>query len=244
MKIFAYVGSYRIESISKKIAQYLCENLSKLSPGSTYSIYSPDQVCIHECQGCTACFQQRECPLGDDFAQILDHLLSADIIVFVSPVYLHHISGSMKTFIDRCSFLTHILACRGKFGICINVSDSNGNAAPENYLPKVMNFLGISVLSNLSLQVTTFQTENALKSIIDYNCRKIRDKIVKGSYEIVPLQEMYFQNIKAEMSSRTSISPEKEYWERNGLFKYRSYRELFLANISPELQQLLHKLPV
>jgi len=57
---------------------------------------------IHFCVACDTC--QREggrCVQKDDMAQILEKMISADVIVMATPVYFYSMSGQMKTLIDR-----------------------------------------------------------------------------------------------------------------------------------------------
>ncbi len=54
---------------------------------------------------CTACYYCREtgkgCAIKDDMAELLDHMMKADVIVLASPVYFYSIDAQMKTVIDR-----------------------------------------------------------------------------------------------------------------------------------------------
>lgn len=58
---------------------------------------------INYCTGCSLCSQYgKPCPQKDDMAEILDKMLSADVIVMATPVYFYTMSAQMKTLIDRC----------------------------------------------------------------------------------------------------------------------------------------------
>lgn len=58
---------------------------------------------IGYCKGCFACSKNEEgaCFQNDDMASLVDKLISADVIVFATPVYFYSMSGQLKTFIDR-----------------------------------------------------------------------------------------------------------------------------------------------
>lgn len=56
---------------------------------------------IRYCTGCGVCNNTHKCVLKDDMADILDKMLSADVIVMASPVYFYTMNGQMKTLIDR-----------------------------------------------------------------------------------------------------------------------------------------------
>lgn len=57
---------------------------------------------INYCTGCGTCFSgNKPCPQKDDMADILDKMVSADVIVMSTPVYFYAMNGQMKTLIDR-----------------------------------------------------------------------------------------------------------------------------------------------
>lgn len=57
---------------------------------------------IKNCTGCGVCTQTKRCSQKDSMAEILDMMVSADVIVLASPIYFYAICGQLKTFIDRC----------------------------------------------------------------------------------------------------------------------------------------------
>lgn len=58
---------------------------------------------INYCTGCSTCSQhQKPCPQKDDMPEILDKMITADVIVMATPVYFYTMSAQMKTLIDRC----------------------------------------------------------------------------------------------------------------------------------------------
>ena len=58
---------------------------------------------IHYCTGCGTCFEGvKKCPQIDDMAEILEKMITADVIVMATPVYFYTMNGQMKTLIDRC----------------------------------------------------------------------------------------------------------------------------------------------
>jgi len=57
---------------------------------------------INYCTGCSTCFSTRRCSQKDDMTEILEKMISADVIVMATPVYFYTMCGQMKTMIDRC----------------------------------------------------------------------------------------------------------------------------------------------
>jgi multimeric flavodoxin WrbA len=57
---------------------------------------------IDHCSACGACQGNGgSCVQQDDMAEVLDKMISADMIVMATPVYFYTMNGRMKTLIDR-----------------------------------------------------------------------------------------------------------------------------------------------
>lgn len=63
-------------------------------------------------KGCISCFACKlkngksygKCALKDDLTPILEKISTADAIILGSPIYLHSITGAMKSFLERLVF--------------------------------------------------------------------------------------------------------------------------------------------
>lgn len=58
---------------------------------------------IKYCLGCSACLNELEgyCIQKDDMQEIYKNMIEADKIVIASPIYMNHVSGILKSVIDR-----------------------------------------------------------------------------------------------------------------------------------------------
>lgn len=228
-KVFAYIGSYRgNQSSSVHITKELLKYLSaELDTPIDFKLYTPSDIQLNECVGCTNCFINGSCSIDDDIDIIKEEMLKSDIIIFASPVYFQQVSGCMKTFIDRISYWAHTLELRGRVGISINVSDTNGNHFVEEYLNKVMSFLGMCVIQNISIQTATITGSEAFESIIRVWGNKIVSALKSKRFPLSSIQEIYFQNMKASVIAKTDDTFEKMYWKQNNLFNYASFHDMF-----------------
>lgn len=53
--------------------------------------------------GCGVCYNgQKPCPLKNDMPEILEKMITSDVIVMATPVYFYTMNAQLKTFIDRC----------------------------------------------------------------------------------------------------------------------------------------------
>lgn len=55
------------------------------------------------CRGCLACQKTKRCVIRDDADTIAQKMLTADVIVFATPIYYYEMSGQMKTMLDRAN---------------------------------------------------------------------------------------------------------------------------------------------
>ena len=53
------------------------------------------------CKGCLACQKLGKCVIDDDANTIMQKVLEADIVCWVTPIYYYEMSGQMKVLIDR-----------------------------------------------------------------------------------------------------------------------------------------------
>ena len=55
------------------------------------------------CRGCFVCQTTRKCVIQDDASLIARKMLTADVLVFSTPIYYYEMSGQMKTMLDRAN---------------------------------------------------------------------------------------------------------------------------------------------
>ncbi len=58
---------------------------------------------ISFCKGCLSCLNTCRCVIHDDADTIAQKMLTADVLVFATPVYYYGMCGQMKTMLDRAN---------------------------------------------------------------------------------------------------------------------------------------------
>jgi multimeric flavodoxin WrbA len=106
------------------------------------TIYLSDNE-VQPCIGCTVCFKTSECFKKDSVPAIIEKMKEADGLVFVTPVYTMNISGLLKTFIDRISFMLHKPALYEKHSFILITSDLGGFKFVSIYMNYIMNGFSI-----------------------------------------------------------------------------------------------------
>ncbi len=72
-------------------------------------LYHPHKMNLKECTGCLRCNVLKRCSLrDDDWENISAKIVEADVLVFGSPIYFHHVPSSLKKMLDRFRSLVHV----------------------------------------------------------------------------------------------------------------------------------------
>jgi multimeric flavodoxin WrbA len=68
-----------------------------------------DRCNVHCCRGCLRCNLIKRCAIkGDGWEALRLKILEADVLVFASPVYFHHLTAPLKQILDRFRSFMHI----------------------------------------------------------------------------------------------------------------------------------------
>lgn len=70
--------------------------------GNDIDIIETDKVNVSPCKGCGVCECKNGCVAKDDSNAVVDRIVSADLIVFASPIYWWGLTAQLKTVIDKC----------------------------------------------------------------------------------------------------------------------------------------------
>ena len=97
MKILVIYGQSH-KGTTYAVTQILLEQLN----GDVKEIWLPRDFGGF-CIGCAQCFHKDEklCPHYDKLAPLTEMIDEADLLVFASPVYVYHVTGAMKSFLDH-----------------------------------------------------------------------------------------------------------------------------------------------
>lgn len=106
-KVLAFYGGPRKRGNSKIL-------LNKFKDGALqntthYEEINVNEVNLKECTGCLRCNIIKKCAIrNDDWNEIADKILEADVLVFASPVYFHHVTSGLKKLLDRFRSFIHV----------------------------------------------------------------------------------------------------------------------------------------
>ena len=107
MKILAFAGSPRRNGNSSALQQEFIRGANDAHT-NVESIIAQD-VNIKYCTGCLKCNLLKQCAIrNDDWWDLSQKILDADVLVFASPVYFHHLTAPLKKIIDRFRSFMHV----------------------------------------------------------------------------------------------------------------------------------------
>ncbi len=100
-KVLIISTGIRPSSNSEMLAKAFADGARE--SGNDVEFVSLKDKAIGFCKGCLACQKLGHCVIKDDANAITEKMLTADVIVWATPIYYYEMSGQMKTMIDRAN---------------------------------------------------------------------------------------------------------------------------------------------
>lgn len=212
MRIVVIAGSPRKKN-SLMLTKALERELKKLCEADFQYVFL-HELSLATCAGCHACLFHGvdRCPLPDSIGETLEAMLSADGIIFVSPVYVSQVTGLMKNFIDRFSFLCHRPGLYRQHALAISTTGVIGLKGVLNYLEEVASTWGIRSVTKLGMVTPPDISEEKIKgnSRVEKAARKFHKRLTSSSWEPSLKQVIQFNAQKTFLTTPQAkrISPE------------------------------------
>lgn len=103
MKIIILQGSPNIKGSTSLLVESFSNGAK--AAGHTVQRFDIAKMNIQPCTGCVACGYEGTCVQKDDNQLIREAILSADMVVFATPLYYYGMSAQLKIVIDRfCAY--------------------------------------------------------------------------------------------------------------------------------------------
>jgi multimeric flavodoxin WrbA len=101
-----------VSNNERKLILNYCNYVEKqlLSQGHEFDRINITDYHINGCLGCYACMQNKDaagCVQKDDTEQVLMRIISADAVVYASPLYSFDLTAQMKPLVDRSFCLSN-----------------------------------------------------------------------------------------------------------------------------------------
>jgi len=107
VKILAFNGSPRRQGNTSALLQQLVRGAREL--GAYVEEIIASEINITYCVGCLKCNLLQRCAIrNDEWQELSQKILAADVLVFASPVYFHHLTAPLKKILDRFRSFMHV----------------------------------------------------------------------------------------------------------------------------------------
>ncbi|MHC1723559.1 MAG: flavodoxin family protein [Aminipila sp.] len=230
MKVVVVLGSPRKKD-SYQICKEIEAELKKNSLDIEFEYLHLNAMNIMDCKGCSFCFQKSEalCPCKeDDILLIKEKLKNSDGIVIASPVYAYQVTGQMKRFIDRMSYLFHRQELCGKPAIIVVTTDGGGSKQVYKYLRMTLSGWAMDVVGNIQIISPMFFKNRQPKSAFGYDeytyqqgqkkiktlSQELYKKMIQKNKKVPTFYDIYMFNC---LRSKTYTSyADRTYWKEKG----------------------------
>ncbi|MGD2175987.1 MAG: flavodoxin family protein [Candidatus Brocadiaceae bacterium] len=99
MYVLGVNGSGRADGNTAVLVAAVLEGAE--AAGASTGLLQLAQMQFQGCDGCQRCKESHRCAVRDDMDRFYELAAEADVLVPGSPIYLDHVTGQMKSFIDR-----------------------------------------------------------------------------------------------------------------------------------------------
>lgn len=178
------------------------------------------------CIGCTACFMRSEtlCPHYGKLAPITAAMDAADVIILASPVYVYHVTGAMKAFLDHYGWRWMVhrpeAAMFGKQAVCIATAAGAGTKSTLQAMAHSTFFWGVAKTHRLGLNVRATSwaaIDSKRKAAIDRRTTALARKIKQAQRHLRPgIKTKAFFNLMRFLQRRGWNEADRAYWHDRG----------------------------
>ena len=203
------------------IAEMLAEKLN----GDVTEFFLPRDFGAF-CIGCTNCFGKSEdmCPHYETLKPITEALDNADVIILASPVYVYHVTGSMKSFLDHYGYrwMVHRPEERmfQKQAVCISTAAGGGMKSANKDMADSTFYWGIPKTYRYGAGVAAVSWEGVkpkLKRRIEAKTTALARKIQRNQGRVKPsLKTKCFFYIMRLLQKRDWNPVDADYWREKG----------------------------
>ena len=172
---------------------------------------------IEFCRHCESCHKNlMVCPIKDDAHLLLTKMLESDGIIFASPVYIDHITGYLKTFLDRSTHFIHCQRLLGKYVGAVATAGGGPQQMVLDYIHHYSSICGAQYVGGVSGVVPiSEEVKNRAKEMGRNLTEAIKNKTEfhQEMKEILSRRDYFRRIIEFR---KEEWSEEYEYWKERG----------------------------
>ena len=178
------------------------------------------------CLGCNTCFNdsEKKCPHYAKLAPLTEAMDAADVIILASPVYVFHVTGAMKAFLDHYGYRWMVHSPEGsmfsKQGVCICTAAGAGMRSTLKDMKDSLFYWGVARIYKYGVGVAAVNWDGVSekkKKAIYKAATRIAEKIACRSGKVTPGLKTRAVFFVMHLLQRKGINPrDAEYWQELG----------------------------
>ena len=179
------------------------------------------------CVGCNSCFMKakEKCPHYEKLIPINKAIKEADVIILTSPVYVYHVTGPMKAWLDHYGhqWMVHRPDERmfTKQAVCISTAAGKGTKSTNQDMADSLWWWGVGKIYKYgeNIHAVSYKTiSEEMMQKIDKNTTALAAKIKSNIGHVKPgLKTRMFFNVMAKVQRGGGrVSVDADYWKAKG----------------------------
>lgn len=207
---------------------HIARILSKKLGGEIKEFFLPkdfDKFCV----GCTACFavSETKCPHYEKLKPITEAMDEADVLILASPVYVYHVTGSMKAFLDHYGYRWMVHrpseSMFKKQAVCISTAAGGGMKSTNKDMADSLFFWGVAKIYKYGVAVRAVsfdEVDKKIKKKIDIETTKLANEIKENYKKTEPsFKTKAFFFIMHLVQKNGWNKADSDYWKSKGWSK-------------------------
>lgn len=178
------------------------------------------------CVGCSRCFMETEtkCPHFEKCKPLTDAMDEADVIILASPVYVYHVTGAMKAFLDHYGYRWMVHRPQesmfAKQGICISTAAGAGMKSTNKDMADSLFFWGVGRIYRYGEAVAAIDWKGVnekKRRSIEKNTSRIAKKVLTHAGTVKPgMKTKLFFGIMRLLQKNGFNKADAQYWKEKG----------------------------
>ena len=178
------------------------------------------------CVGCTTCFlrDEKKCPHYEKLLPLTVAMLEADLIILASPVYVYHVTGSMKAFLDHYGYMWMVHrpdeSMFRKQALCVATAAGAGMKSTVKDMADSLFFWGVPKSYKLGFAVAATswngisdKKKKQIEKALDVTARKI----LKNNGKVKPgIKTKAFFSLMRLLQKKGWNEADVKYWNEKG----------------------------
>ena len=223
MKIVAVMGTYRKNGSGAGYIGQIEAALQSLTGMELEYIWLGDYK-LSLCRGCMLCYDRGEaaCPLKDGYLEAMARLNQADAAIFYSPTYALSLSGLMKTFFDRSSFVLHRPYFKGRHALVLTSAAAWGERPALRTLRQIVSMMGFSIDGSLAIVNSKYENQPDYRAKTERKLVRMARRLSAEVQSSEPIRPSLFELIAFRIQKSLfckdieGCKNDKLYWREKG----------------------------